>query len=177
MSGKLALVSLDSNSYQHSSDMLATGYRRLWLHRWSRRSRLYRRWVSRSRVCIHFIFEAIIHTDECDRTARAEKLKKLNQAVNVPGLEFTQIDDVATDDFTIALKDVDILVHVASPLAGRGNVDETLTVSIYPRSLDILLIRLSTVRRQWYPQCSETSCRSWNREDRCHQQHRRSLYS
>ncbi|TFK62519.1 NAD(P)-binding protein, partial [Pluteus cervinus] len=65
-----------------------------------------------------------------NRTARAEKLKKLNQVINVPGLEFTQIDDVATDDFTEALKDVDILVHVASPLAGKGSVDETLTSAV-----------------------------------------------
>ncbi|TFK61594.1 NAD(P)-binding protein [Pluteus cervinus] len=63
-------------------------------------------------------------------TARAEKLKKLNQVVSVPGLEFTQINDVATDDFTEALKDVDILVHVASPLSGKGSVDELLTSAI-----------------------------------------------
>ncbi|KAG6805160.1 hypothetical protein H0H93_005502, partial [Arthromyces matolae] len=59
-------------------------------------------------------------------TTRGAKVKVLTETVKVPGLEFVGIDDIATGDFSEALKDVDAIVHVASPLPGRTSVDDTL---------------------------------------------------
>ncbi|TFK24588.1 NAD(P)-binding protein, partial [Coprinopsis marcescibilis] len=61
-------------------------------------------------------------------TVRGAKAKILSKTVTAECLEFTQIDDVATSDFTEALKDVHAVIHVAAPLPGRTSVDDTLKV-------------------------------------------------
>ncbi|KAG5635331.1 hypothetical protein H0H81_011705 [Sphagnurus paluster] len=63
-------------------------------------------------------------------TTRGSKAKLLNETIDVPGLEFVQVDDIATDDLTQALKDVYAVVHVASPLPGRTSVDDTLNSAV-----------------------------------------------
>ncbi|KAF8879115.1 hypothetical protein BD779DRAFT_1789028 [Infundibulicybe gibba] len=63
-------------------------------------------------------------------TARGAKVAQLTAKNKVSGLEFAQVDDVATSDITDALKGVDILMHVASPLAGKAPVDDTLNTAI-----------------------------------------------
>ncbi|TFK65960.1 NAD(P)-binding protein [Pluteus cervinus] len=63
-------------------------------------------------------------------TTRGAKAKALAESIKVSGLEFARIDDVATSNFSEALKDVDILVHVASPLPGMASVDETLNTAV-----------------------------------------------
>lgn len=70
----------------------------------------------------------------------------LSDTITVPGLEFVQIDDIATDDLTDALKglsfpiydlgihfndrnlDVYAVIHVAAPLPGRATLDQTFEV-------------------------------------------------
>lgn len=78
-------------------------------------------------------------------TARAHKVKALQETVKVPGLEFAAIDDVATSDFTEALKGkrrsstplsrefisltgVHAVFHVAAPLPGKASADDTIKV-------------------------------------------------
>ncbi|TFK69167.1 NAD(P)-binding protein, partial [Pluteus cervinus] len=63
-------------------------------------------------------------------TARGEKVQSLTETVKIPGLEFTKIDDIATGDFSEALKGVDILLHVASPMPGSTSGADTLTGAI-----------------------------------------------
>jgi len=69
-----------------------------------------------------------IHPLPLCRTARGAKFQKLVETVRKPGLEFVQIDDVATGDFTEALKGVDVVLHMACPLAGKKGLDETFQV-------------------------------------------------
>ncbi|KAF8067002.1 hypothetical protein FPV67DRAFT_1223190 [Lyophyllum atratum] len=63
-------------------------------------------------------------------TTRGAKAKQLNDTVKVEGLEFVQVDDIATDDLSEALKGVYAVIHVASPLPGRTSVDDTLNSAI-----------------------------------------------
>ncbi|KAF8642472.1 hypothetical protein AX16_009473 [Volvariella volvacea WC 439] len=63
-------------------------------------------------------------------TIRGAKVNKLKETIKLPGLEFVQINDVATGDFTEALKDVEAIVHVASPLPGKASADDTLNSAI-----------------------------------------------
>lgn len=44
-------------------------------------------------------------------------------------LQTVTIDDIAKDQFPDALKDVDAVIHSASPLPGRGTSEEILKVS------------------------------------------------
>lgn len=69
-------------------------------------------------------------------TARSAKVALL-QKTNVPNLEYVAIDDVAVSDFTEALKGVDAVVHVASPLPGKASVEETMKTAI-EGSLNVL---------------------------------------
>ncbi|KAF9046808.1 NAD(P)-binding protein [Hymenopellis radicata] len=63
-------------------------------------------------------------------TVRSGKLDALRTAPistkNSDKFSVVAIDDVATADFTEALKDVNAVIHVASPLAGNGTPTETL---------------------------------------------------
>ncbi|TFK32304.1 hypothetical protein BDQ12DRAFT_707710 [Crucibulum laeve] len=63
-------------------------------------------------------------------TTRGAKVQTLRDTIKVAGLEFTQVDDVATSDISEALKDVYAVVHVASPMPGRTGVDDTLNSAI-----------------------------------------------
>ncbi|KAG6817899.1 hypothetical protein H0H93_006930 [Arthromyces matolae] len=63
-------------------------------------------------------------------TTRGEKAKLLSDTINVPGLEFVRVDDVASDDLSEAMKDVYAVIHVASPLPARASVAETLSTAI-----------------------------------------------
>ncbi|KAF5309799.1 hypothetical protein D9611_013644 [Ephemerocybe angulata] len=69
-------------------------------------------------------------------TARSAKVALL-QKTNVSNLEYVAIDDVAVSDFTEALKGVDAVVHVASPLPGKASVEETIKTAI-EGSLNVL---------------------------------------
>lgn len=71
-----------------------------------------------------------LHSLPLCRTARGAKFQRLVETVHKPGLEFVQIDDVATGDFTEALKGVDVVLHMACPLAGRKGLDETFQVRV-----------------------------------------------
>lgn len=48
--------------------------------------------------------------------------------MKISDLEFVQIDDVATSDFTAALEGVDAVIHLACALPGKRRVEETFTV-------------------------------------------------
>jgi len=48
----------------------------------------------------------------------------------VPGLEFAEVNDIASGDFTEALKGVDAVLHIACPLPGRKSVEETFKSAI-----------------------------------------------
>ncbi|KAF8898048.1 hypothetical protein CPB84DRAFT_1709933, partial [Gymnopilus junonius] len=63
-------------------------------------------------------------------TARGAKYEQLVKTVNVPDLEFVKVDDIATGDFTEALKGVDAVVHIACPLPGRKDLEETFRSAI-----------------------------------------------
>ncbi|KAG6810796.1 hypothetical protein H0H92_010308 [Tricholoma furcatifolium] len=63
-------------------------------------------------------------------TTRGDKAQKLSATIKVPGLEFIQVDDIASSDLTAALKDVYAVIHVASPLPGRTSVQDTLDSAI-----------------------------------------------
>ncbi|KDR73145.1 hypothetical protein GALMADRAFT_228280 [Galerina marginata CBS 339.88] len=63
-------------------------------------------------------------------TARGAKYDLLVETVKVPGLEFVQVDDIATGSFTEALKGVDAVIHIACPLPGRKDIDETFKSAI-----------------------------------------------
>jgi len=47
-------------------------------------------------------------------------------------VEIVVVDDLIKGDFTSVLQGVDALIHVASPLPGRGDPDYTIDVS-FPR--------------------------------------------
>ncbi|KAF5381745.1 hypothetical protein D9615_005640 [Tricholomella constricta] len=63
-------------------------------------------------------------------TTRGAKAKQLSDTIKVQGLEFIQVDDLAKDDLTSALKGVFAVIHVASPLPGRAPVDEMLNSAV-----------------------------------------------
>ncbi|KII85658.1 hypothetical protein PLICRDRAFT_145505 [Plicaturopsis crispa FD-325 SS-3] len=65
-------------------------------------------------------------------TVRSAKLETLRSTAGAhyPNLELAVVDDVATGDFTDALKGVGAIIHVASPLAGAGSPEEVLKGSI-----------------------------------------------
>ncbi|KAG6847441.1 hypothetical protein H0H93_008085 [Arthromyces matolae] len=63
-------------------------------------------------------------------TTRGDKAKLLTDTIKVPGLEFSRVDNIATDDLSEALKGVYAIAHVASPLAGRTNIEDTLNTAI-----------------------------------------------
>ncbi|TFK69213.1 NAD(P)-binding protein, partial [Pluteus cervinus] len=63
-------------------------------------------------------------------TTRGNKVQSLTETVKIPGLEFTRVDNIATADFSEALKGVDILLHVASPVPGSTSGAEVLTSAI-----------------------------------------------
>ncbi|KAK0227788.1 NAD-P-binding protein [Armillaria fumosa] len=61
-------------------------------------------------------------------TARPGKIESLRSAPIADNLDFSlvQIDDIATSNLSGALKDVDYVIHAASPLAGNASPQETL---------------------------------------------------
>ncbi|KAF8955420.1 hypothetical protein BDZ97DRAFT_1926833 [Flammula alnicola] len=63
-------------------------------------------------------------------TARGKKFQTLVDTVQRTGLEFVQIDDVASSDFTEALQGVDAVLHTACPLAGRNDLNETFKTAV-----------------------------------------------
>ncbi|KAF8996110.1 hypothetical protein BDQ17DRAFT_1364736 [Cyathus striatus] len=63
-------------------------------------------------------------------TVRGSKIESLRKTVNVPRIEFTQVDDIAKGDLSEALKGVDVVLHVASPLPGQASVDDTLSSAV-----------------------------------------------
>ncbi|CAA7262412.1 unnamed protein product [Cyclocybe aegerita] len=77
----------------------------------------------------HVIEQALDAGYRVRGTARAGKLQSL-QALHVPNLKFVQVDDIAKDDLTKALKDVDIVIHVAAPLPGAASIDDTVNTAL-----------------------------------------------
>ncbi|KAI0333886.1 NAD(P)-binding protein [Cubamyces sp. BRFM 1775] len=64
-------------------------------------------------------------------TARGHKLELLRKSFeSYSNFEVIEINDVATNDFSRAMEDVDAVVHVASPIAGREAPEGTLTGAI-----------------------------------------------
>ncbi|KAF8992659.1 hypothetical protein BDQ17DRAFT_1546355 [Cyathus striatus] len=63
-------------------------------------------------------------------TVRDNKVESLRKTVNIPGIEFTRVDDIAKDDLSGALEGVDIIIHVASPLANKASPDDILSTAI-----------------------------------------------
>lgn len=67
-----------------------------------------------------------------DSTVRSGKYAQYKQSFsNIYGgdAEVVVVDDLIRGDFTDALQGVDALIHVASPLPGRGDPDYTIDVS------------------------------------------------
>lgn len=64
------------------------------------------------------------------RTVRGAKYHTFVNAVKAPGLEFIEVDDVVSGDFTEALKGVDGVIHTACPLPGKKGHEELLSVGI-----------------------------------------------
>ncbi|KAF5309453.1 hypothetical protein D9619_012319 [Psilocybe cf. subviscida] len=62
-------------------------------------------------------------------TVRASKYEKLSKE-NIPGLEFTQVNDLATDDLTAALKGVSVVLHVAAPLPGKADAEGSIKTAV-----------------------------------------------
>ncbi|KAF8965451.1 hypothetical protein BDZ97DRAFT_1918293 [Flammula alnicola] len=66
-------------------------------------------------------------------TARASKLDRYD-AVDIPGFEVTEVNDLANDDLTSALKvfheDVDVVMHIAAPLPGKDSVEGTISAAV-----------------------------------------------
>ncbi|KAF8181620.1 hypothetical protein BJ912DRAFT_1044577 [Pholiota molesta] len=62
-------------------------------------------------------------------TARKSKFGRL-ASVKIPGLEFVEVDDVATADLSVPLKDVDVVMHVAAPLPGRTSIEDTISSAL-----------------------------------------------
>ncbi|KAK0447844.1 NAD-P-binding protein [Desarmillaria tabescens] len=62
------------------------------------------------------------------RTARPGKIESLRAApvADNPDFSLVQIDDIAMSDLSGALKDVDYIIHTASPLAGKASPQESL---------------------------------------------------
>ena len=65
-----------------------------------------------------------------EESAHGAKPQKLLGTIHELGFEFVQIDDVATGGITEALKGVDVVLSMASPLAGRKDLDETFQVCV-----------------------------------------------
>ncbi|KAF8996111.1 hypothetical protein BDQ17DRAFT_1364737 [Cyathus striatus] len=63
-------------------------------------------------------------------TVRGSKVESLRKTVNVPGIEFTRVDDIAKGDLSEALEGVDVVIHVASPLPTKASADDTLSTAI-----------------------------------------------
>ncbi|KAF8642480.1 hypothetical protein AX16_009481 [Volvariella volvacea WC 439] len=78
----------------------------------------------------HVVLQLLEQGYKVRGTARGSKVNGLTETIKLPRLEFVRIDDVATGDFTEALKSVDAVVHVASPLPGHASVDDTLNTAI-----------------------------------------------
>ncbi|KAK0447846.1 NAD-P-binding protein [Desarmillaria tabescens] len=64
-------------------------------------------------------------------TARPAKIESLRAApvAGNPDFSLVQIDDIATSDLSGALKDVDYIIHAASPLAGKESPQESLQMA------------------------------------------------
>ncbi|KAF4609876.1 hypothetical protein D9613_010419 [Agrocybe pediades] len=58
-------------------------------------------------------------------TARASKIPGL-KAANLKNFELFAVDDIATEDITEALKDVESVLHIAAPLPGKTTYDGVL---------------------------------------------------
>ncbi|KAF8154867.1 hypothetical protein B0H34DRAFT_799600 [Crassisporium funariophilum] len=63
-------------------------------------------------------------------TVRGAKVQKLRNTVKVPGLEFFQVDDLATSDMKDALQGIYAVIHIAAPLPGNDSVEGTLSTTI-----------------------------------------------
>ncbi|KAH6904568.1 hypothetical protein BKA70DRAFT_1373387 [Coprinopsis sp. MPI-PUGE-AT-0042] len=63
-------------------------------------------------------------------TARGEKAKHLTESVQVPNLEFTCVDEMATSTLGLALEGVEAIIHVACPLPGQACADEMMRTAI-----------------------------------------------
>jgi nucleoside-diphosphate-sugar epimerase len=63
-------------------------------------------------------------------TTRGSKTQQLRDSVKVEGLEFVQVDDIASSDMSEALKGVYAVIHVASPMPWQVDVDENMRSAV-----------------------------------------------
>lgn len=74
--------------------------------------------------------EKYIHSNDLiNRAVRSAKYHTFVNTVKTPNLEFVEVDDVVSGDFTEALKGVNGVIHTACPLPGKKNLEELLSVS------------------------------------------------
>ena len=69
------------------------------------------------------IFDSVV------RSAKYPQYEESFTSVYGDNVELVIVDDLIKGDFTSALQGVDALIHVASPLPGRGDPDYTIDVS------------------------------------------------
>ncbi|KAF9567222.1 NAD(P)-binding protein [Agrocybe pediades] len=81
-------------------------------------------------IASHTIDELIKRGYRVRGTVRSAKYQNVVDTVKVPGLEFVEINDVATGDFTEALKGVDAVLHIACPLPGRVSREEVFKTAV-----------------------------------------------
>lgn len=63
------------------------------------------------------------------RTPKVSKIQeKYDQVYGAGRVEVTGIDDIVEGDFTAALKGVDAIIHVASPLPGKTDAETNINV-------------------------------------------------
>ncbi|KDQ50487.1 hypothetical protein JAAARDRAFT_81852 [Jaapia argillacea MUCL 33604] len=76
----------------------------------------------------YVVYEALEAGYRVRGTARSGKvdLVKKGYAKYEDCFDVTPIDDVASSDFTVALKGVEAVIHVASPIAGRASAEKLL---------------------------------------------------
>ncbi|KAF5310965.1 hypothetical protein D9619_007942 [Psilocybe cf. subviscida] len=97
-------------------------------------------------------------------TVRSTKYQKLSKE-NIPGLEFTEVNDLATDDLTEALKGVSVVMHVAAPLPGKADaagsiktaVEGTLNVVRQAEKAGITKIVVTSTFGNMFPPSLETA--------------------
>ncbi|KAF9556684.1 NAD(P)-binding protein [Agrocybe pediades] len=86
----------------------------------------------------HIIYQLANEGHRVRASARKNKVESLRTLYKTtPNVEIVQVDDIAHDDFGDALKDVDTIIHTASPLPGRAAPDVMLKSAI-DGSLNVL---------------------------------------
>ncbi|KAH9475832.1 Putative uncharacterized oxidoreductase [Psilocybe cubensis] len=78
----------------------------------------------------HVAEELLKHGFRVRGTVRGAKYHTFVNTVKRPDLEFVEVDDVVTGDFTKALEGVEGVIHTACPLPGKKNLEELLSIAV-----------------------------------------------